>query len=356
MLNNLDHYHHSHNHKHCDHDHKHCEHVKQKSNDLAHKIPVTIIGGFLGAGKTSVVNSILSKKTDRIDVLVREFGSVSIDDMLINLDKKNIHVFPGISMHHDPQIMLYGFLDYLYDKTNGTAFDHLLMELSGLDSPEQLVQLFFLGNMRTKYRLASFITIVDAEYGQLNLDDYSVAVEQIAQADVILINKIDLVSNEELKKLSNRVQNINSYAKIFYTKYGEAELKDILDVDFIEQLYDLNNNVPKGDDTLLNDNIKTVVLNESSPLDKEKVNDWIQNLFVTDGVKLLRSKGFFNFSNSDYRYEFQAVRKTFHSKADRLWESGEERKSVIVLIGEGLDEQKYQESFRSCIANGVSQI
>lgn len=354
MLNNLNHYHHSHDHKHCD--QKNCDHVKQKGNDMTSKIPITIIGGFLGAGKTSVVNSILSKKTDRVDVIVREFGSVSIDDMLIHLDKKNIHVFPGISMHHDPQIMLYSFLDYLYDQNSGAAFDHLLMELSGLDSPEQLVQLFFLGNMCSKYRLASFVTIVDAEYGQLNLDDYPVAVEQIALADVILINKIDLVHNEDLEKLSNRVQNINSYAKIFYTKYGETEIKEILDVDFIQQLYNISDNVSKGDDNLLNDDIKTVVLSESSALDKEKVNVWIQNLFVNDGIKLLRSKGFFNFSDTDYRYEFQAVRKTFHSKADRLWENDDERKSVIVLIGEGLDEQKYQESFHNCIANGVSQI
>ncbi|MGD9570147.1 MAG: GTP-binding protein [Sedimentibacter sp.] len=348
MLNNLSHHHHVHDH--------HCNHANQNILD-SRKIPITIIGGFLGAGKTSVVNNIISKTTEKVDVLVREFGSVSIDDMLIHLDKRNIHVFPGISIHHDPQLMLYGYLDALHEKSKGTAFDHLLMELSGLDTPEHLVQLFFLDKMRKEYSLNSFIAIVDAEYGQLNLDEYPVAIEQIAYADMIIINKLDLVSDEQLKKLTYRIQKINSYAKIFYTTYGEVELSKTLNVDLNKQLYEINHNSPQGDDDILNDNIKTVVLSENSPMDKEKTNRWIQNLFVTEGMNLLRSKGILNFLNSDYRYEFQAVRKTFHSKADRLWESGEERKSVVVLIGEGLDdEKKYQESFHNCIANGESQI
>ncbi|MDF2839471.1 MAG: cobalamin synthesis protein [Clostridia bacterium] len=349
-------YHH-HPHKHHNHEHHlvHEEKLEKQKSNL--KIPVTIVGGFLGAGKTSVVNHIIANTSHRVDVLIREFGSVSVDDMLIHLNKKNIHVFPGVSLHHDPQLMLYGYLNDLYEKTEGTTFDNLIMELSGLDSPEQLVQLFFLGDMPKQYRLASFITIVDAEYGQLNLDDYPISISQIAYADVILINKIDLVTKESLKSLAQRVHNINSVAKIFFTKYGETNLDEIMDLDFHKQLFDCTASFQKGGNEMSMDNIKTIVLSESKPLDKEKVNEWIQNLFITEGIKILRSKGFLNFSNSDYRYEFQAVRKTFHSKADRLWDNGEERKSVVVLIGEGLDdEEKYQEAFRKCIVNDESQI
>ena len=355
MHNIFDYHHHPHSHHHTQDDHHHEEKTKKQKSD--HKIPVTIVGGFLGAGKTSVVNHIISNTSHKTDVLIREFGSVSIDDMLIHLNKKNIHVFPGVSLHHDPQLMLYGFLNNLYEKTEEKIIDNLIMELSGLDSPEQLVQLFFLGDMPKQYRLASFITIVDAEYGQLNLDDYPISSEQIAFADVIIINKIDLATEESIKNLEYRVRKINSIAKIFFAKYGEIDIDEVLDVDFHKQLLDYTVNIIKGDDETLMDNIKTIVLSESQPLDKEKVNKWIQNLFVTEGIKILRSKGFFNFYNSDYRYEFQAVRKTFHSKADRLWDNEEERKSVVVLIGEGLDdEQKYQEAFHKCIVNGESQI
>lgn len=354
----FDYHHHPHNHNHSHDNYHHEEKPKKQKNNR--KIPITIIGGFLGAGKTSVVNHIISNTSHKTDVLIREFGSVSIDDMLIHLNKKNIHVFPGVSLHHDPQLMLYGFLNDLYEKTEEKIIDNLIMELSGLDSPEQLVQLFFLGDMPKQYRLASFITIVDAEYGQLNLDDYPISAEQIAFADIIIINKIDLATEESIKNLAYRVHKINSVAKIFLAKYGAIDIIDInevMDVDFHKQLFDYTADIPKGDDEILLDNIKTIVLSESKPLDKEKVNKWIQNLFVTEGIKILRSKGFFNFYSSDYRYEFQAVRKTFHSKADRLWDNEEERKSVVVLIGEGLDdEEKYQESFRECVVNDESQI
>lgn len=355
MHNIFDYHHHPHNH-HNTHDH-HLHEDKLKKQKSNRKIPVTIVGGFLGAGKTSVVNHIISNTSHETDVLIREFGSVSIDDMLIHLNKKNIHIFPGVSLHHDPQLMLYGFLNNLYERTEEKIIDNLIMELSGLDSPEQLVQLFFLGDMPKQFRLASFITIVDAEYGQLNLDDYSISAEQVAFADVIIINKIDLATEESIKKLAHRVHKINSIAKIYFAKYGAIDIDEVLDVDFHKQLLDYTANIPKGDDEILMDNIKTIVLSESQPLDKEKVNKWIQNLFVTEGIKILRSKGFLNFYDSDYRYEFQAVRKTFHSKSDRLWNKEEERKSVVVLIGEGLDdEEKYQETFHKCIVNDESQI
>jgi len=99
------------------------------------------------------------------------------------------------------------------------------------------------------------------------------------------------------------------------------------------------------------DGIKTVVLSEKRPMDKDRANEWIKDLLVTRGHRILRSKGFLDFAGSDYRFVFQGVRKTFHSKADRLWEPGDERGSVIVLIGEGLeDEADLQEAFSACVA------
>lgn len=335
------------------HHHHHHHHMNpQQSADSNHAVkPVTIVGGFLGSGKTTFVNYILAQSTDKkIDVLVREYGTVSIDDKLLNLTKDHIHVFPGVSMHQDPQIMLYDYMQQLYESSGGEAFDRLLIETSGLDNPEYLIQLFFLGYIPSFYRLGSFITVVDAEYGHLDMNEYLVARQQVAFADVILLNKIDLPDKDTVQSLERRIKRINSMAKIFHTSYGRVELSDVLDVSLYDQLKGLQNNLWEGDDDYCMDGITTLVLTENHPMDKEKVNAWIQNLFVTRGTKILRSKGFFCFAGSDYRYEFQAVRKTFHSKADRIWEDNEERKSVVVLIGESLpDVAELQESFSACL-------
>lgn len=314
------------------------------------KKTVNIIGGFLGSGKTTLVNYILSHMTDkRVDVLVREYGAVSIDDMLINLKKENIHVFTNIHIHEDPQILLYHYFHKLHDKTKDNPFDHLLMEASGLDTPEGLIHLFFLGHMQDLYELGSYIVVVDAEYGQLNLDEYKVAKDQVAFADVVLLNKVDLADEEEINSLEKRIHSLNSMAKIFRAQYGRVNLDSIMNIELYEQLRNLTNSM---EDEVSVDKIKTLVLSEDRPMDKEKVNEWIQNLFTTYGNKLLRSKGFFCFENEDYRYEFQAVRKTYHSKADKLWKESEERKSVVVLIAEGdLDSAKLKESFSLCLSD-----
>ncbi len=103
---------------------------------------------------------------------------------------------------------------------------------------------------------------------------------------------------------------------------------------------------------MLNKNLRTVVLSESRPLDKEKVDAWIHDLFVSDDIKVLSSKGVFNFIYCDYIYEFESYSKTFNSKADQYWQNDDDRKSVVVLIGENLgNEIKYYKDFRNCIAN-----
>src|SRR5660398_86458 len=214
------------------------------------------------------------------------------------------------------------------------------MESSGMDEPEYLMKLFFLGNMREEYMLSSYITLVDCEFGHLNIEEYPLVVEQIGYADIILLNKVDLIEKQEIESIERRVLNINRMAKIYRTEYGRVDLNKVLKVDLYNQLKDLDEQKNVNEEDTYMDNVKTVVLSEEKPMDKEKVNKWIDKVFKDDSIKLLRSKGFFNFKNENYRYEFQGVRKSFHSKADKLWEESDDRKSTIVLIGEGIDEEK----------------
>jgi len=328
-------------------------HNHSHDEEVGVKIPATVIGGFLGAGKTTMVNHILSESADRrTDVVVREYGAVAVDDKLIDLAKDRIHVFPGITMHHDPQLVLYDFLIRLvHDKSSG--FDNLVLEASGLDTAEGLVQLFFLYKLRSFYRLGSYITVIDAEYGHLNLDEYRVAREQVACADVIVMNKIDLASEDAQSNLVSKIRQINPVAQIYPTTYCQVELAKVLDVSQFDQLRWMLDQPREEEKVNGLSDISSIVLTERRAMDKEKVNTWIAKLFSTQGTKILRGKGFFYFAgdDSDYRFEFQSVRKSFHSKADSLWKPGETRETVIVLIGEGLgDAGDIQDSFSECAA------
>jgi len=327
------------------HSHKH-KHRHKKSDG---KIPVAVIGGFLGAGKTTLVNHILSSISDApVDVLVREYGEISIDDMLIHLPKRRLHVFPGVSMHFDRQIMLYGYMDQLYEEKS-EKIDQLIMEASGLDEPEYMLKLFLLGNIRKQYQLASYITIVDAEYAHLNLDEYPIVQEQIAYADIILLNKTDLVESSEVDRVKRRLRGINGIADIYETSYCQIDPEDTLEVNGFEQITRIADEKKEGKEEPSMDPIKTVVLSATKPMNKGKVNQWLETVFQDQDMKLLRSKGFFCFAGSDYKFEFQGVRTSFHSKAEELWQEGEERKSTVVLIGENLNETKLKAGFEACV-------
>jgi len=332
--------------------------------------PVTIIGGFLGAGKTTLLNHVVNHRQGmRMEVIIREYGAVGVDDRLVEDRTTHVHLVSGASLHNDPQLHIFWAMENLYSRCDrlGTGsftwqdvdFDYLLMETSGLDNPEWLVTMFFLEQLRDHYRLDGYVVLVDAEYGELNLDEYRIAREQLAFADVILVNKIDMVEEEKLSNLERRLRGINSVAAIHRTEYARVDLGKVLNAGRFERVPSLSAlreisgaaDKRRAREEVSVDGIKTVVLSEKHPMDKDRANEWIKDLLVTRGHRILRSKGFLDFAGSDYRFVFQGVRKTFHSKADRLWEPGDERGSVIVLIGEGLeDEADLQEAFSACVA------
>lgn len=329
--------------------------------------PVTIVGGFLGAGKTTLLNHIANHREGmRMEIIIREYGAVGVDDRLIEDRTTHVHLVSGASIHHDPQLHLFWAMENIYSRCDKKGsgefswqdvdFDYMLMETTGLDNPEYLIQLFFLERLRDHFRLDSYVVLVDAEYGELNLDEYRVAREQVAFADILLVNKVDLTDEVGLRSLERRLRGINSVAEIYRTRYANVDLRNVLNTGRFERVPRLSTlsgmaGGPGSGREVGVDGIKTAVLSEKRPMDKEKVNEWIKDLLVNRGHKILRSKGFLDFAGSEYRFVFQGVRKTFHSKADRSWEPGEERGSVIVLIGEGLeDEADLQEAFSACVA------
>jgi G3E family GTPase len=341
-----------------------------KPPDPSLRKPVTIVAGFLGAGKTTLLNHLLILgSTERTEIIVREYGAVGIDQELLLAESAHIRLITGASIFVDSQTVLFWAMENLYsrgDRGNGRPFtwrnvdfDRVLLEASGLDAPEYLVNMFYMERLRDHYRLDAAIVVVDAEYGELNLDEYQRAREQVALADILLVNKVDLANEEKVSRLERRLHRINSLARIHRTEYARIDADRVLNVglfDGVPGYDDLAQLAPRtqadrNDQETNVEQFQSVSLIENRPLDREKVNAWIGELFAKRGQKILRSKGFLNFAGYDHRFVFQGVRMTFHSQTDRLWRPEERRMSTIVLIGENLDDEaELQRSFSACAA------
>jgi G3E family GTPase len=201
---------------------------QQTSKDT--RIPVTVLTGFLGAGKTTLMNRILTENHGkRIAVIENEFGEIGIDDALvINAEEEVFEMNNGCiccTVRGD----LIRILGSLMKRRN--KFDYILIETTGLADPAPVAQTFFVDEeMKTELRLDGIVTVVDAKHVWQHIDDSMECKEQIAFADVILLNKTDLVAPDELEKLEARIRSMNAIATIHRTENTAIEMDKILDV------------------------------------------------------------------------------------------------------------------------------
>ncbi|WP_024816453.1 GTP-binding protein [Methylopila sp. 73B] len=315
------------------------------------RIPATVITGFLGSGKTTLINNILHAQHGKnIAVIVNEFGEISIDGQLVVKDEQaELVEFNNGCLCCTVRGDLIETLDRL--RTRKGDLDGILIETTGLADPAPVASTFFVADaVKDSIRLDAFVTMVDAVNLEMNLEQSGEAVEQVAFSDVILINKTDLASPEQVKAAETRVRALNPLAKIHHTANAEIDIAKVIGVGAFDLVQKL-----EVDPEFLNEHehehdraVGSFILEESRPIDVNRFSLWLNELAQTRGEDLYRTKGVFNARGFRERIVFQSVRMLTTMRPDRLWEEDEARLSQFVVIGKNLDRAEFAEGFARC--------
>jgi G3E family GTPase len=346
----------------------------------AEKIPVTVLTGYLGAGKTTLLNRILTEPHgQKFAVIVNEFGEIGIDnDLVVGADEEIFEMNNGCiccTVRGDLVRIIQGLM-----RRKG-KFDAIIIETTGLADPAPVAQTFFMDDaVGAKAKLDAVVTVADAKWLKARLKDAPEAKNQIAFADVILVNKTDLVGADDLRELEMRIRAINPYAKLHRTQRCQVPLAEVLDrkafdLDRILDIepefltadgdgHDHDHAHGAHDHTHAHDDghrrhglkhyhdedVQSVALRTEKPLDPDKFFPWVQDLVAKEGPSILRAKGILAFKDDPDRFVFQGIHMILDGDHQRRWGADEKRESRIVFIGRKLPEEMIRKGFESCAA------
>ncbi len=335
------------------------------------RTPVTVLTGYLGAGKTTLLNRILTgDHGKRYAVIVNEFGEVGIDnDLVVEADEEIFETNNGClccTVRGDLVRILSGLM-----KRPG-RFDGIIVETTGLADPGPVAQTFFIEeDVNERTSLDAIVTVVDARHFLAEADRAPEAQEQVAFADVVLLNKVDLVEEEGLAAVEARIRRINPTAEIRRTERCEVPLEAVIgreafSLDRIlaiepaflgqtgEHEHDHEHHgegeAPHRHVHRHDDHVSSFALVADEPVDPRRFFDWIQEVSQAFGPDLLRLKGILSMKDDDRRFVVHGIHMVLEGDRQRPWETGERRRSRLVFIGRDLPREVIEAGFRKCLA------
>lgn len=326
-------------------------------------VPVTVLTGFLGSGKTTLINHLLATNPEeRIAIVENEFGPVNIDSELL-LPRTGIEIIEltsGCICCSVRGELTEALRDLLSRRDAGTlVFDRLLLETTGLADPAPVVQTFFVDEiLRERIILDAVVTLIDCEHAQRQLDENRVAVSQVGFADRLILTKTDRVSDAEKLTLIERLQKINARAQLLEADHGRLpredwlgimafNLDDALTID--PSFLDKDGNEGEAEHSW-EDNIQSRAY-KAGDLDIDRIGAFMEDIVERFGNDMLRYKGIFAIAGEERRLIVQGVHRVVGFDFGTEWRDDEERQSLLVIIGRELPVKELREGFMASQAD-----
>jgi G3E family GTPase len=312
---------------------------------------VTVLTGYLGAGKTTLLNRILTENHGKkFAVVINEFGELGVDnDLVVDADEEVFEMNNGCiccTVRGD-LIRIIGGLMKRRDR-----FDGIIVETTGLADPAPVAQTFFADeDVKRATRLDAIVTVVDAKHLLARLNDSKEAEEQIAFADLIVLNKMDLVTPEEADAVERRIRAINPWAEIRRARKSDVPIASVIGRDAfnLERILEREPEFLSGEDAHEHDSeVNSVSFEVERPIDPERFNAWISQVLAQKGQDLLRTKGILYYAGEQRRFAFQAVHMIADGDYIGAIKPGDPRRSKIVFIGRDLNRPMLRRGFEAC--------
>jgi G3E family GTPase len=332
------------------------------------KVPCSVLTGFLGSGKTTLLNHILeANHGKRIAVIENEFGEVGIDDSLVKGgamadEERIVEMNNGCICCTVRGDLIAGLKKLIKNsKKSGKTLDGVIIETTGLADPAPVAQTFFADDFVQQHmKLDGILTLVDAKHIIQHLDEEkpegveNEAVEQIAFADRILLNKCDLIDDEkELAEVERRIRMINEKVAIKRTTNSEVEMDFIMGIEAfsLDKIVEMDDAfLDEGHDHQHDNRVSSVGIDVPGEVVQQKLNEWISWLLKEKGVDLFRSKGVLAVKGMKEKFVFQAIHMLFANSQQGAWAPDEERRCKMVFIGKNLSREELTSGFMKCMA------